>query len=64
MTDWRLKIIQANVSRGLQDPRDLEDVKAHGRVTRPTGNICLELAYERARELDAPKRKRAKETVA
>lgn len=37
MTDeeWRASVVEHAVFRGKQDPRDLEDVKAHGRVSRP-----------------------------
>jgi hypothetical protein len=41
MDAWRIRAIERNVSRGLQDPRDLEAVIRHGFATRPACNgLC------------------------
>lgn len=42
--EWRVRVVGRAVSLGKQDPRDLEDVKAHGYVTKPDGTNPVPLA--------------------
>jgi hypothetical protein len=56
--NWKIEAVERNVRNGVQDPRDLEDVKALGRVPRPEASICIELAREKAAEIDKSRRKR------
>jgi hypothetical protein len=46
MTDeeWRVHVIERAVSLGKQDPRDLEEVKARGYVTKPADTNPVPLA--------------------
>jgi hypothetical protein len=46
MTDmgWRIRMVERAVSLGKQDPRDLEEVKAHGYVTKPADTNPVPLA--------------------
>jgi hypothetical protein len=39
---WRIAQVERSVSRGVQDPRDLEAVKSHGIVTRPSHDACTD----------------------
>jgi hypothetical protein len=52
--NWRLQVVERNVSRGLEDPRDLESVKARGFVSRPDGDLCRSMAIAYAAEVDKP----------
>jgi hypothetical protein len=50
--EWRIKQVERSVSRGLQDPRDLESVLTHGYVTKPIDWI-RQLAIDAAKEIDS-----------
>lgn len=53
---FRIRAVERAVSRGVQDPRDVEDVKAHGRVTRPSESMSHALAREYVAVVDSGKR--------
>jgi hypothetical protein len=48
---WRIKQVERSVARGLQDPRDLESVLAHGYVIKPVDWI-RQLSIDAAKEID------------
>jgi hypothetical protein len=50
--EWRIKQVERGVARGLQDPRDLESVLAHGYVTKPIDWV-RQLSIDAAKEIDS-----------
>jgi hypothetical protein len=50
--EWRVRVVGRAVSLGKQDPRDLEEVKAHGFVTKPADSSPVPVA-DLVRHMDA-----------
>ena len=53
---FRIRAIERNIARGVQSAADLEDVKAHGRVTRPCEDISHTLTRAYVVQVEAGKR--------
>jgi hypothetical protein len=56
--DFRARITERNVARGLQGRADADAVKAHNRVTSPESSLCRTLAVEAAKDIDRKYRER------
>jgi hypothetical protein len=58
--DFRIRITERNVARGVQGTADLEDVKTQGVVTNPTESLSRCMAREYVEQVEAGKTSKRK----